>query len=102
MVRLKIGLDWDDTFAPFNSVACKKATEKYNIAPELSINDIESWANTGRASVIKEFYMDPELYKEQSLAVREEDKNAVKRLLTKEFGFSRLKTTGWERSKAAV
>ena len=81
MIRMKIGLDFDDTFAPFNSVACKMATEKYGISPELTINDIDTWANTGRAKAIKEFYNDPRLYEAQSNAIREEDVRAVRRLM---------------------
>ncbi len=81
MVRMKIGLDWDDTFAPFNSIACKMATQKYKISPELTIKDIESWANTGRASVIKEYYLDPELYKAQTKAVTSQNVAAVRRLM---------------------
>lgn len=81
MVRMKIGLDWDDTFAPFNSIACKLATEKYSIEPELTIDDIVSWENNGRASVIKEFYKDEALYTEQSKAVSEEAIAAVRKLM---------------------
>lgn len=81
MIRLKIGLDWDDTFAPFNSVACKMATKKYKISPALGIEDITSWENTGRASIIKEFYNDRVLYKKQLEAVSEENIAAVRRLM---------------------
>lgn len=81
MIRMKIGLDWDDTFAPFNSIACKMATTKHKISPALSINDIDSWENTGRASVIKEFYASPELYMQQSGAVTQENISAVRRLM---------------------
>ncbi len=81
MIRMRIGLDWDDTFAPFNSVACKMATEKYGIEPALSIDEIDTWANTGRASVIKEFYSDYALYEAQSEAIRDEDVAAVRRLM---------------------
>ena len=55
MLRPKIGLDWDDVTAPFNSIAIRMANEKYNIEPPLTIAEITSWENTGRASVIKEF-----------------------------------------------
>ena len=58
MLRPKIGLDWDDVTAPFNEIAVEMANEKYNIKPPLMLSDIESWENTGRASVIKEFYND--------------------------------------------
>ena len=62
MIRPKIGLDWDDVTAPFNSIAIDMANKKYNITPPLALDDIDSWENTGRASVIKEFYRDNTLY----------------------------------------
>lgn len=65
MIRPKIGLDWDDVTAPFNSIAIEMANDKYDIQPPLSLDDIDSWENTGRASVIKEFYSDPKLYSRQ-------------------------------------
>ncbi len=66
---LKIGIDFDDVLAPFNSIACKLATRDLKIDPPLSINDIDSWENTGRASVIKEYYYKEELYDEQLKAI---------------------------------
>lgn len=66
MARLKIGLDWDDVTARFNSIAIEMANKKYGYANPLRLEDITSWANTGRASVIKEFYGDIELYKRQA------------------------------------
>ena len=33
MIRPKIGLDWDDVTAPFNSIAIDMANKKYNITP---------------------------------------------------------------------
>ena len=65
MIRPKIGLDWDDVTAPFNSIAIDMANKKYNITPPLELEDIDSWENTGRASVIKEFYRDNTLYERQ-------------------------------------
>lgn len=79
MLRPKIGLDWDDVTAPFNDVAIEMANEKYNFDPPLSLNDIESWANTGRASVIKEFYGMEELYNRQT--VPEENKKQIRKLM---------------------
>lgn len=81
MIRPKIGLDWDDVTAPFNSIACELANEKYNITPALTIEDITSWANTGRASVIKEFYVEDALYEEQSKRISEETKENVRTLM---------------------
>ena len=79
MIRIKIGLDFDDVIAPFNSIACQMANEKYNM--ELSIKDITSWENTGKASVIKEFYFTEELYRRQRAAVTEETKEMVRKLM---------------------
>jgi len=79
MLRPKIGLDWDDVTAPFNDVAIQMANEKYKFDPPLTLNDIESWANTGRASVIKEFYGMEELYQRQ--IVPEENKKQIRKLM---------------------
>ena len=56
MLRPKIGLDWDDVTAPFNSIAINMANEKYQFENPLKLEEVDSWENTGRASVIKEFY----------------------------------------------
>lgn len=79
MLRPKIGLDWDDVTAPFNSLALAMANEKYNITPPLMLSEIDSWENKGRASVIKEFYGYEELYYRQK--VKERTKKAVRRLM---------------------
>ncbi len=73
MLRPKIGLDWDDVTAPFNDVAIEMANEKYQINPPLTLSDITSWQNTGRAGVIKEFYFNPELYNRQKVAKKTRD-----------------------------
>ncbi len=80
MIRPIFKLDWDDCVAPFNSKACELATAKYGIEPALSINDIDSWENTGRAACIKEFYADPKLYEAQSAAINEGTKASIRRL----------------------
>ncbi len=80
MIRPKIGLDWDDVTAPFNSLAIKMANDKYNIDPPLSLHDVTSWENTGRASVIKEFYSDEGLYKMQSRSIEDTTKKMVEKL----------------------
>lgn len=79
MLRPKIGLDWDDVTAPFNSIAVRMANEKYHIEPELTLEEIDSWENEGRASVIKEFYSDEELYERQE--VSEKTQRAIKSLM---------------------
>ena len=42
----KIGLDWDDVTAPFNSIAIDMANKKYNITPPLTLDDIDSVSYT--------------------------------------------------------
>ncbi len=79
MLRPKIGLDWDDVTAPFNSIAIAMANEKYNFEPKLTLDEITSWENTGRASVIKEFYFTDELYLRQR--VSEKTKKCVRKLM---------------------
>lgn len=79
MIRPKIGLDWDDVTAPFNSIAIEMANDKYNIQPPLCLDDIDSWENKGRASVIKEFYNDPALYEKQKPT--EETKQMIRKLM---------------------
>jgi guanylate kinase len=79
MLRPKIGLDWDDVTAPFNSLAIQMANEKYHIEPPLVLEDIDSWENKGRAGVIKEFYRTEELYLRQR--VPERTKKAVRKLM---------------------
>lgn len=79
MLRPKIGLDWDDVTAPFNSIAIAMANEKYHYKPPLALEEVESWENRGRAGVIKEFYNCPELYERQR--VPEKIKRAVRKLM---------------------
>ena len=79
MLRPKIGLDWDDVLAPFNDIAVEMANEKYNIEPPLTLEDVTSWNNTGRAAVIKEFYFQDELYHRQT--VSEKTKRCVRQLM---------------------
>ena len=45
MLRPKIGLDWDDVTAPFNSIAIAMANEKYHIDPPLRLEEIDTWEN---------------------------------------------------------
>ena len=59
MLRPSIGIDWDDVTAPFNSIAIRMANEKYHPKEPYRLEEITSWANEGRTSVIKEFYNDP-------------------------------------------
>lgn len=79
MIRPIIGLDFDDVVAPFNSIACKMANE--DLGTTVSIKDITSWENTGKASVIKKYYHDRRLYENQSNAITDESKQAVRELM---------------------
>ena len=78
MLRPKIGLDWDDVTAPFNSLAIEMANEKYQFEPPLELGEIDSWANEGRAGVIKEFYLQEELYRRQKVSAK--TKRAIEKL----------------------
>lgn len=79
MLRPSIGIDWDDVTAPFNSIAIRMANEKYHPEESYRLEEITSWANEGRTSVIKEFYNDPELYSRQ--IPTEETKRGIRRLM---------------------
>ena len=79
MLRPSIGIDWDDVTAPFNSIAIRMANEKYHPEEPYRLEEITSWANEGRTSVIKEFYNDPELYSRQ--IPTEETKRGIRRLM---------------------
>ena len=79
MLRPSIGIDWDDVTAPFNSIAIRMANEKYHPDKPYRLEEITSWANEGRTSVIKEFYNDPELYIRQ--VPTEETKRGIRRLM---------------------
>lgn len=67
MLRPKIGLDWDDVTAPFNSIAIAMANKKYHIDPPLRLEEIDTWENRGRTGIIREFYEDEELYARQQV-----------------------------------
>ena len=56
MLRPSIGIDWDDVTAPFNSIAIRMANEKYHPAEPYRLEEITSWTNEGRTSVIKDSY----------------------------------------------
>ena len=77
MLRPKIGLDWDDVAAPFNSIALQMANEKYLFEPPLRLEEITSWENPGRTNVIKEFYFNDELYRRQTVPEKNKKWGAV-------------------------
>ncbi len=78
---LTFGIDWDDVIAPLNDRAIEMANEEYEFDPPLTLEDITSWENTGRASVIKKYYDDPRLYDRQY--VPDESKAFIRELQTK-------------------
>ena len=65
---LTFGIDWDDVISPLNDCAIELANEEYHFEPPLTLEDIDSWENTGRASVIKKYYSDPRLYEMQRVS----------------------------------
>ena len=83
MFKIKIGLDWDDVVAPFNSIAINMANEKYpeRFKTPLTLEDIDSWENTGRASVIHEFYGKTELYERQAVSIPQKNITIILRFL---------------------
>ena len=85
MLRPSIGIDWDDVTAPFNSIAIRMANEKYHPEKPYRLEEITSWANEGRTSVIKEFYNDPELYSRQIPSAGRADHDAVPGASTGEY-----------------
>lgn len=78
---LTIGIDWDDVLSDLNARAIELANRDYGFEPPLVLEDIKTWENTGRASVIKEYYKKQELYDVQY--VTDETKEFVKKLHTK-------------------
>ena len=81
MIRLKIGLDWDDVIAPFNSLAIEMANEQYKPEVPYRLEEITSWENTGRTSIIKEFYHSSELYSRQTKRISNKSIEIVRRLM---------------------
>lgn len=86
MLRYTIGLDWDDVIAPFNSIACEMLNEEMAEAGRseeefVTIHDMESWSNTGKAAGIKRFYHDQRLYERQTERVTSAVKAAVRELM---------------------
>lgn len=78
---LTFGIDWDDVISPLNDCAIRLANREHDFDPPLTLEDISSWENTGRASVIKKYYDDPRLYEMQE--VTEEARAFIRKLQTK-------------------
>ena len=45
---LTFGIDWDDVISPLNDCAIELANQEYQFDPPLTLEDINSWENTGR------------------------------------------------------
>ena len=78
---LSIGIDWDDVISDLNARAIELANREYGFEPPLKLEEITTWENTGRASVIKQYYKSEELYKAQY--VTDEAKKFMEKLRTK-------------------
>ena len=74
--KITIGVDWDDVLCDLNTRAIELANRDLGL--NLKLSDIKSWENTGKASVIKKYYADMELYERQY--VTEEGKTFMERL----------------------
>ena len=67
--KITIGVDWDDVLCDLNTRAIELANRDFGL--DLKLSDITSWENTGKASVIKKYYADMELYERQYVQKRE-------------------------------
>lgn len=65
--KITIGVDWDDVLCDLNTRAIELANRDHGL--DLKLHDITSWENTGKASVIKQYYEDMELYQRQYVTV---------------------------------
>lgn len=74
--KITIGVDWDDVLCDLNTRAIELANRDLGL--DLKLSDITSWENTGKASVIKKYYANMELYERQY--VTEEGKTFMERL----------------------
>ena len=77
--KLSIALDIDDVLMECVPYAIRLANEKYQYENPLRLDEITSWENTGRTSVIKEFYFNEELYRRQ--VVTEKTKKCIRKLM---------------------
>lgn len=74
--KITIGVDWDDVLCDLNTRAIELANRDLGL--DLKLSDITSWENTGKASVIKKYYANMELYERQY--VTEEGKAFMEKL----------------------
>ena len=54
---LTYGIDWDDVISDLNTHAIQLANGEHGL--DLKLEDINSWENVGKASVIKQYYHMP-------------------------------------------
>lgn len=77
--KITIGVDWDDVLCDLNTRAIELANRDLGL--DLKLHDITSWENTGKASVIKQYYENMELYQRQYVT---EEAKAFMKMLQKE------------------
>ena len=77
--KITIGVDWDDVLCDLNTRAIELANRDHGL--DLKLHDITSWENTGKASVIKQYYEDMELYQRQYVT---EEAQTFMKMLQKE------------------
>ena len=62
---LTYGIDWDDVISDLNTHAIQLANGEHGL--DLKLEDINSWENVGKASVIKQYYQDERIYRMQTV-----------------------------------
>ena len=73
---LTYGIDWDDVISDLNTHAIQLANGEHGL--DLKLEDINSWENVGKASVIKQYYQDERIYRMQT--VTDEARNFIHEL----------------------
>ena len=73
---LTYGIDWDDVISDLNTHAIQLANGEHGL--DLKLEDINSWENVGKASVIKQYYQDERIYRMQT--VTDEARNFIQEL----------------------
>lgn len=76
---LTYGIDWDDVISDLNTHAIQLANGEHGL--DLKLEDINSWENVGKASVIKQYYQDERIYRMQT--VTDEARNFIHELQKK-------------------
>lgn len=76
MIKPKIGIDWDDVIAPFNSIAVGLANECENANITM---DMITWGNINGTECLNKYYKDERLYHRQK--VSEENRRCIEQLM---------------------